>query len=715
MKKIFTISFLSFSIFSINGQNVGINNTGNAPDPSAALDVVSTNKGVLVPRMTAALRAGIITPAPGLLIYQTDGADGFWYYDGAVWINLSTNPDNDWTISGNDQYSAVSGNVGIGTTGPTEDLHVYRADTDIARVYATGNSQGSGMFYAGQSTSYGGGFVYDGDGTPALVGGTDRITFFRRDNNTDTDVMSYGYSNSSLRISSLAGAGNRVVVANAVGDLITQTVASMGDNLGNHTATTNLNLSNFELDNASYLDVRPGNGYGLRFWSSDSYAINMGNAAEYIYGPVTGYSIKSNMNNDASRGWTWGVDGVTPVAALNTQGAMQIQGSLKVSNNNATGGGVLWSDDGGIYDRNDGYGSIAFSNGVDFEDAQDVTDHMQVTFNNGYPEIWSYNNGATTLTEFRTGIYNNGGTFYSQNQMYARAGIGNDAGDLTLNDNVYVTGNLGVGTAAPGGKLQVNNADGSYMLLGGSGNLSVYNSETFVGEVRLGSAWNRPGVYSSQQLELFSDATGIIFGDSNIERMRLTANGRLGVAETNPLSDLHIQQSGGAASAEGSGGINLENGVYHWRFYNSNNYIRFNYSADGGATYTAKAYVLPTDGSWNQVSDVSVKHNIEDLGSVIPSIMKMKPLKYHYIDNKPSDSKSIGFLAQDAQKLFPETVSHEEGATLLGIDYSKFAVISIKAIQEQQAIIDEQQEIINDQNLRLEKIEKSLNEILKSK
>ena len=82
-------------------------------------------------------------------------------------------------------------------------MHVYRADNDIARVYATGTAQGSGMFYAGQSATYGGGFVYDGDGTPALVGGSDRITFFRRNNGTDTDVMSYPYNGNTLRVTSL--------------------------------------------------------------------------------------------------------------------------------------------------------------------------------------------------------------------------------------------------------------------------------------------------------------------------------------------------------------------------------------------------------------------------------------------------------------------------------------------------------------------------------
>lgn len=76
---------------------------------------------------------------------------------------------------------------------------------------------------------------------------------------------------------------------------------------------------------ANYYDLNSGNGKGLRFWNSDNYKIHMGNSSVYKYGPVQDYSIKHNMNNDSDRGWTWGVIGTTPVAALNTQGKMQIK------------------------------------------------------------------------------------------------------------------------------------------------------------------------------------------------------------------------------------------------------------------------------------------------------------------------------------------------------------------------------------------------------
>lgn len=63
-----------------------------APDPSAQLDIVSPNKGILIPRMGQTARNGINSgsPATGTLIYQTDNSPGFYYYDGSKWLPFSS-------------------------------------------------------------------------------------------------------------------------------------------------------------------------------------------------------------------------------------------------------------------------------------------------------------------------------------------------------------------------------------------------------------------------------------------------------------------------------------------------------------------------------------------------------------------------------------------------------------------------------------------------
>jgi hypothetical protein len=65
--------------------NIGINPTGALPHPSAIVDVSTTTGGVLFPRMTADQKLAIAAPVNGLTIFQTDGAQGHWYYDGTQW------------------------------------------------------------------------------------------------------------------------------------------------------------------------------------------------------------------------------------------------------------------------------------------------------------------------------------------------------------------------------------------------------------------------------------------------------------------------------------------------------------------------------------------------------------------------------------------------------------------------------------------------------
>lgn len=79
---------------SAQAQNVGINSDGSTPDNSAMLDVKSTSKGMLVPRMSLTDRNLITLPATGLLIYQTDNTPGFYFNSGTsaapVWTSIST-------------------------------------------------------------------------------------------------------------------------------------------------------------------------------------------------------------------------------------------------------------------------------------------------------------------------------------------------------------------------------------------------------------------------------------------------------------------------------------------------------------------------------------------------------------------------------------------------------------------------------------------------
>jgi len=86
----YIIVFFVLSAMQINAQNgVSINHTGAASDPSAMLDVSSSNKGFLTPRMTEADRIAVVNPARGLLVYQIDNTTGFWFFDGSSWVQAN--------------------------------------------------------------------------------------------------------------------------------------------------------------------------------------------------------------------------------------------------------------------------------------------------------------------------------------------------------------------------------------------------------------------------------------------------------------------------------------------------------------------------------------------------------------------------------------------------------------------------------------------------
>ena len=91
MKAIFTLMFTLLFTSGAFAQSVGINSDGSAPNSSAMLDVSSTTKGFLVPRMTQTQREAIALPiTKGLLVFQNDGNQGFYYYDGSAWTRLAS-------------------------------------------------------------------------------------------------------------------------------------------------------------------------------------------------------------------------------------------------------------------------------------------------------------------------------------------------------------------------------------------------------------------------------------------------------------------------------------------------------------------------------------------------------------------------------------------------------------------------------------------------
>ncbi len=86
--------------------------------------------------------------------------------------------------------------AGSTSRGANTKISATAGDGYNAGFEAYGSSQGTGYLYVGQSTSYGGGISYNGDGSPAFASGetSDAITFFRRSNGSSSEVFHYMYN-----------------------------------------------------------------------------------------------------------------------------------------------------------------------------------------------------------------------------------------------------------------------------------------------------------------------------------------------------------------------------------------------------------------------------------------------------------------------------------------------------------------------------------------
>jgi len=110
MRKTILIFLLSFfSLMVSTAQNVGINSSGAAPDASSMLDVASTNKGVLIPRVDIddlTTEAPVSSATTSLLVYNTNTTTGpgYFYWDGTRWAKISTKIKYSGSVSSGNWY-----------------------------------------------------------------------------------------------------------------------------------------------------------------------------------------------------------------------------------------------------------------------------------------------------------------------------------------------------------------------------------------------------------------------------------------------------------------------------------------------------------------------------------------------------------------------------------------------------------------------------------
>ena len=164
---------LGLSIAQPSMSQVGIGTS--SPNISSALEISHTSKGILIPRMTMNQRLAISAPAQGLMVYQTDGTNGFWYFTGLYWDLVGLIPSvryNSYNRSGTGQtnhtldsisllpghsaeidynFSINQNSYGSRTasfeiTNLTGDYYISTSVQEVTEVYSSITSSASGSF-----------------------------------------------------------------------------------------------------------------------------------------------------------------------------------------------------------------------------------------------------------------------------------------------------------------------------------------------------------------------------------------------------------------------------------------------------------------------------------------------------------------------------------------------------------------------------------------
>ena len=315
------------------------------------------------------------------------------------------------------------------------------------------------------------------------------------------------------------------------------------------------------------------------------------------------------------------------------------------------------------------------------------TNYTSVNTNNGYIGYMGTYNEATSM-DFGTGATNSVGFVNLVTSAVPRLVL-NPAGNVSIGDpnNFQATLNVKTNSSTSGRGLLIENAAGNadtwLPFTDGGIYLTADRDAGQTGNIYLRSFDN--GIYTNRVT--VDGGTGFTFLHKGL---RVNGNGdgtawAMGINGESIMRDakIHIHEKASPSDNSDQGISYFDNsGTNNWTtaFGTANDY-------DFYFNNTLRAWIWDTDGSYHQSSDRRLKKNISELPGILDKVMKLKPSTYQYTSNDDSSPRSMGFIAQDVEKFFPEMVSTK--GEYKGISYAQFGVIAIKAIQEQQLIIED--------------------------
>ena len=706
---IFIISFLNVpQCFSQSG--VSINSGGTASDSSAMLDISSSSKGLLIPRValtSADDLTTVLNPATSLLVFNTNasmvnGAVGFWYFSGTKWEQLTggaqglpgpTGPPGGWELTGN--AGTVDNTNFIGTT-DTIPFNIRVNNRKAGKIAYDINSGELTLGYQAGISNKG--------NRNTFIGYQSGFTNTTGQLNTAVGYFAMylnktGYYNSAF--------GQQTLRNNATGTH--NTALGMEALIYNTTGSYNTSVGTFSLygNNTGSYNAAVGD-YAL-FQTGASYNTGMGYQAGYAntygtYNTFLGYNADVSANN------------FTNAMALGN-GAIASASNLVVLGNSAVTGFKV------------GKGSLATSSSSPNMYYDNTTGLIYRSTASLGASGWSLtgNTGTVDGTSFLGTKDNVPFTLKVNNQLAGRVDhlmnntfLGYQAGTVasgnyntllgclsgssqtTATENVFVGSGSGYylesgssNTAVGYNAMYCYGASGNVSRPGGTGNVAIgkwamFNPYQGDYNVAMGfSAFSLPHTGSENvYIGNYSDAAfGYDPSYSTAIGSRASANGNNSTAigyraYANVANTLILGSISGTNGA--TSGVNVGIGTT-----SPDNLLSVNGSAD-----------KPGGGIWGTFSDSRVKKEVSKFNDGMNIIRQINPVtfKYNGLAGYNDDGKQyVGIIAQDIQKIAPYMIEkkkkklHEsDSATtdLLMFDGSALSYILVNAAKEQQNIID---------------------------
>jgi hypothetical protein len=354
-KRLFTAIYLALLCLSVQSQ-IAINTDGSDPHISAMLEIKANNLGFLPPRVTLLNRPA--NPATGLMIYQTDGTPGYYFFDGTGWQRFGSSVSDFWQPNANDIYFS-SGKVSIGSVS-AENNGLKVSNYLSGKAAVKGNVELIPNLYATGMLGVMG---------PALLGVPLSVmnvgVLGIKPNAGNNGAAIYGWNNddnssnySGIFISDgVSSNNNYAIYAEAKGGAINYSGQFKGrilieGNAGNANASDSLStLLSAQVRHSQASDSKAIEGISL---PKPGYGVG-------VFGSGGWKGLHGEANGNGYNGWVYGVQG-TAVSGLNGT-AVGVYGS-------ASGGSVNWA---GYFD-----GSCFIANGLKIKNTGESTYTLQV-------------------------------------------------------------------------------------------------------------------------------------------------------------------------------------------------------------------------------------------------------------------------------------------------------------------------------------------------